>query len=72
MKKITVYFKAVPNPMEKGYISYQFIHPVHGRKVLGCFRKDLERHQKTAQASFASNCGHATVDNFNFIEGDKP
>jgi hypothetical protein len=71
MKKINVYFKAVQNPMEKGYISYQFQHPIHGKKILGCFRKDNPSAQKRAMMTFAMNCGQ-TVVNFNFIEGDKP
>lgn len=72
MQKINVYFKAVPNPMERGYISYQFQHPIHGKKILGCFRKDLPRHRVTAQEIFALNCGHCIPADFNFIEGDKP
>jgi hypothetical protein len=72
MKVINVYFKAVSNPLERGYLSYQFIHPIHGKKVLGCFRKDNEKNRAEFQLMFARNCGHSTVDNFNFIEGDKP
>lgn len=68
---LTVYFKVVENPHAgKGYHSYEFDHPIHGKKRIGCFRKDLPKHWKAAIKSFNTNCGHGDTDPcdyFNFV-----
>lgn len=57
MKKMAIIVEVVPNPAEKGYYMYEFKHPIHGRKYLGCFKKDLDKHWKAAVSSFMLNCG---------------
>ena len=61
--KIAIYFKVVDNPHAgKGYKSYEFCHPIHGKKRIGCFRKDTPKHWKDAIRAFNLNCGHGETD----------
>jgi hypothetical protein len=64
--KIRVTCTVVDNPVEKGYKSVKLIHPLHGRKYLGCFRKLNAAHQRDIEARIALNCG-VPVDAFEFI-----
>lgn len=67
---LTIHFKVVENPHAgKGYYSYEFDHPIHGKKRIGCFRKDTPQTWKDAIRAFNLNCGHGNTnprDYFNF------
>jgi hypothetical protein len=68
---ITVFFRIVDNPHAgKGYKTYEFDHPIHGKKRIGCFRVEKPEDWTDAIRSFNTNCGHGNTnpcDNFNFI-----
>lgn len=71
MNKITVLFKFVSNPMEKGYLTVKFHHPLHGIKYVGCYKRDMQVNRDDVFRRFALNCGQDAL-NFNFVEGEKP
>lgn len=67
---LSIEFKVVPHPVEKGYFMYEFHHPVHGKKYMGCFKKDTPKHWQDAVRRFKTNCGYPedvkADDVFNF------
>ena len=70
MDKIKVLFKFVANPMEKGWLTVKFQHPLHGTKYIGCYKRDMQVNRDDVFRRFANNCGQ-DVSNFNFTEGEK-